>query len=185
MCSRGGTGKNSYGQHESGDLAGAITWLNDHKQTHPENISVIGASMGGAAATVYAAENSIDTLLLLSPIIDINAAKRTALKNRYFILPNVYATGGTLVERLFFGIMPTNPADVFNTIKTPTLVMHARDDKLAPVSTIYELEAQMKKNNQSNVQFVYLDTAGHAFLDADKANGFPYSQQILEFIKNN
>lgn len=181
---RGGSGRNSYGQHESGDLAGAITWLNQVKRTPSEVISVIGASMGGTASIVYASEHPLDKLVLLAPVVDIKEAKYLALKNRYFVWPNLYATGGSIVERIFFGVKPVNPIDIFYRVTTPTLIMHSRDDDIAPVKSIYELERQTKTHGQTNVTFQYFDSAGHKFVDSDKALDFPISRQVATFIKD-
>lgn len=180
---RGGSGRNSYGYHETGDLAGAITWLKQAKLVREENITVIGISMGGTATTVYAAEHTVGSLVLLSPVVDIQAVKLLALRNRHFVLPGLYAWGGSMVERYIFGVTPTNPRDIFASITEPTLIMQAQDDELAPVETIYALQEASVEREQSNVTYVFVGDEGHKFIDKDQSQGFPYAEAIVQFIQ--
>lgn len=182
---RGGTGHNSYGQRESGDLAGAVAWLSTVKKVRPENLTVIGLSMGGAASAIYAADFPIGNLVLLSPVVDIKAVKQFALKNRHFILPNLYASGATFVEQVVFNVRPVNPITVYHKITVPTLIMHSDNDELSPSASLYALKDQTEARNQTNIQFSFLGPVGHTFLDTDEALGFPYAQQIVRFIKAN
>lgn len=180
---RGGTGRNTYGFRESGDIAGAVHFLKTSKRYESDQISVIGASMGGAAAVDFASKNQIDTLILISPIIDIGHAKYTVLKDRHFIFPSLYAAGATVIEWLVFGVRPANPIKIFDRIDEPTLILHTTNDALSPVSDVYHLRRELIKRNQLNVVFDIIDGAEHTFLDHDEENGFPYSQKILEFIQ--
>lgn len=180
---RGGTGRNTYGLRESGDIAGAVAYLKTNRKFTSENISLIGVSMGGAAAVDFASKNPVGQLVLISPIIDIGQAKYRVLKDRHFIFPSIYAAGATLVEWLIFGVRPANPIKIFDRIDEPTLILHGTADKLSPVTDVYRLRRQLLQRGQKNVTFQIIDHAEHNFLDHDKTNGFPYSQKILEFVR--
>ncbi len=179
---RGGTGKNSYGQYEAGDVAGAVSWLAIAKHTPADHVSLIGVSMGGAAVVVYAADHPIGTVVLLSPVVDIGEAKRLVLKNYHFLWPQLYAAGSSQVERVVWGIRPVNPRDVFAQIESPILIMHGTADQLTSVKTIYRVESAMHQRGQSNTTFIYLPDEGHKFIDADSSLGHIYANQIASFI---
>lgn len=180
---RGGTGRNTYGFRESGDIAGAVWYLKTSRGLTSGDIAIIGASMGGAAAVDFASKNQVGRLVLISPIIDIGKAKYTALKDRHFIFPSIYAAGATLVEWLIYGVRPANPIKIFDKVDEPTLILHGTADNLSPVTDIDRLRQKLNKRGQQNVTFDIIDQAEHNFLDHDQANGFPYSQKILEFIQ--
>lgn len=179
---RGDTGRNTYGQRESQDLAGAMAWITQTKGFTPEQTTILGNSIGGAATIVYTADHPVSKLVLLSPVVDIGATKWTILKDKTYILPRLYALGATLVEQVFLGVKPTNPKEVLGDITAPTLVLHGTADEISPVQSVYDVEQQLVQQGRTNFQFRYVDNARHAFLDDDAANGFPYSQLIAEFI---
>jgi alpha-beta hydrolase superfamily lysophospholipase len=181
---RAGTGKNTYGQRESQDLAGAIAWLQKTKNVSPENITVIGASMGGAATITYALNHPIGKMVLVGAVVDINQTKYQALRNRNFIFPEIYATGATLVERVFYGVKPINPKDKFTELTMPVLVLHAVSDELSPTKTIRLVERSVTQAHKTNIEFVYIPGAKHNLLDDDGTRNFMASQRIVDFIQN-
>lgn len=180
---RGGTGRNTYGQRESEDLAGAMDWVNKTKGFTPEQTTILGNSIGGAASVVYVADHPVSKLVLLSPVLDIGATKWTLLKDKTYILPRLYAMGATFVEQVVFGVKPTNPKDAISKLQMPTLILHSTADEISPVQTIEDAEQKLTEQGHTNVQFIYVKDARHAFLDDDAANGYPYSQLIAEFIQ--
>lgn len=180
---RANTGRNTYGQRESEDLAGAMTWITETKGFTTDKITILGNSIGGAASVVYAVNHPVGKLVLLSPVLDIGATKWTVLKDRTLILPRLYAMGATLVEQLVFGVRPTNPKDVIDNLQIPTLVLHSTGDEISPIQTIEDAEQALKNAGRTNFQFLYVPDARHAFLDDDRANGYPYSQIIANFIR--
>jgi pimeloyl-ACP methyl ester carboxylesterase len=182
---REGSGRNSYGEYESQDLSGAITWLQQEKHLVNSDLSIIGISMGATATVLYASQHPVGSIVLLGPIVDIKAAKQLILKSRHFILPGLYAAGATFVEQYIFGVRPVNPITIFYKISSPTLIMHADNDELSPATSIYSLKEQAEQRNQNNIEFVFLGNVGHKFIDNDKALGFPYAQEITAFIKQN
>ncbi len=176
---RGGTGQNSYGQKEAQDLAGAVDWLKITKRYNSENITIIGNSIGGAAAINYVATHEVGKLVAVAPIIDIKQTKLTVLKNRHYFFPQIYAAGTTLVEELFYKVKPTNPKDLIEKVTEPTLIIHGTDDELSPINSIFALQ----ERHQSNIQFTIVPSGTHTFLDNDPANSYTYSQQIADFIQ--
>ncbi len=181
---RGGTGRNTYGQRESEDLAAAVAYVTSTKKFDSQNVTVIGNSMGGAASIVYAASHDIGKLVLVSPVVDINLTKWKVLKDRNYIMPSVYAAGASLVERTIFNVRPINPKDVYAQITEPTLLIHGTNDELSPIESIYTLQDSLKVKSKTNTQFVIVAGAKHTFLDSDKQNNFVYTTRIANFIKS-
>lgn len=180
---RGGTGRNTYGQRESEDLAAAVEYVESVQKFDAKNVAVIGVSMGGAASIVYAATHDAGKLVLVSPVVDINLTKWKVLKDRHYILPSVYAWGATLVERFVFGVRPVNPKNVFARIDEPTLLIHGTNDELSPIEGIYTLQDSLKQQSKTNTEFMIITGAKHTFLDLDNQNNFVYTNRIAEFIK--
>lgn len=180
---RGGSGRNTYGQRESEDLAAAVEYVELIKKFEAKNVTVIGNSMGGAASIVYAASHDVGKLVLVSPVVDINLTKWNVLRERNYILPAVYAAGASLVERTIFNVRPINPKDVFGQINEPTLLIHGTADELSPIKGIYSLQDSLKGQRKTNTQFVIVSGAKHTFLDLDKHNNFVYTTRIADFIK--
>ncbi len=173
---RGGTGKNSYGQKESQDIAGAVAWLQETKHANPQDITVIGASMGGAASIIYASEQKIGKLVLISSVVDLKELRYKILKDWHLLWPQVYAAVSALFERALYNIHPISPKDVFVNVEEPTLMLHGDADELASYA------AAQKLTRYPNVQFITIPGGTHKFLDLDKGQGYPYDAKILEFI---
>lgn len=182
---RGGTGRNTYGQRESGDLAGAIEWLKTDKKVDQTKLAVLGSSMGATAVVGYATGHQLGRLVLFGPVIDLKQVKRTVLKDRYVFWPALYANAATWVERVIFGVEAVNPIAIFGQIEEPTLIIHAENDELSKVESVRRLEKEATDQGQTNLRVIYLPTGGHTFMDEDKANGFPYAKIIAEFVKQN
>lgn len=180
---RGGTGKNTYGLRESGDLAGAIDWLKQTKGYTSDKISVIGISIGGAATVDYATKNDVKKLVLLGPIVDIGHAKYATLKDRRFIFPSLYAGGATLVEWFIYGVRPLNPTNVFDRVSEPTLIIHGTRDHLSPVKDIYALQKKIGERGQNNIEFVIIPDGAHSFIDDDRSNDSVISKKIVDFLQ--
>lgn len=180
---RGGSGRNTYGDSEAGDVAGAVTWLKANKPGAAKQLVILGVSIGTTGAVAYTANNPVDKLVLISPVIDIYDTKRLALHQRHIPFPNVYIRGATWVEHKLFGIDHQNPSELFQQVSVPTLVMHPVHDAIAPVLSVYALQESLAAQGKNNVKFVFVPAGGHTFLDPDDENGFVYSQQILEFIQ--
>ncbi len=179
---RAGTGENTFGVREAKDLAAAIDWVMTTHHVEAQDITILGASMGAVAAVDYVSTHPVGKLVLVSPVVDVNQVKYAALRNAHLIFPELYATVATAVERVFYGIKPINPVQIFDKVTIPTFVIHAEDDDLSLVKTVYRLQDQVEGRKQTNVQFEYVPAGGHNFLDLDKANGYVYGKEILAFI---
>ena len=182
---RGGSGRNTYGSKETGDLAGAVDWLKTEKKVDPATLNVLGSSMGALAVIGYAKDHQLGKLALFGPVIDLNTVKKRVLKDRYIFWPALYAASATWVEKIFFGVRAVNPIAIFDAIDEQTLIIHAVDDELSEVSAIRRLESEANDRGQTNLQIIYVPSGDHTFLDVDPVNGFPYSQKIVEFINGN
>lgn len=179
---RGGTGRNTYGQRESGDIAGAVQWLTDSKAFGLKDIVLIGNSIGGAASIDYAVDHpELQGLVLISSVIDLRYTKNFYARDFHLLFPSVYAAGVTFTERILYDVSPTNPINVFDQLTMPTLVLHGVDDPKSPIKVIYTLQ----QKNKQNVQFVIVVGEGHTFFkDKAREEGFSYSQKITDFINS-
>ncbi|TSC65675.1 MAG: alpha/beta hydrolase [Candidatus Berkelbacteria bacterium Gr01-1014_85] len=179
---RGGTGQNSYGQREAGDIAGAVRWLIDNKQFTSRNIVLIGNSMGGAASIDYAVNHpQIRGLILISSVIDLKHTKRYYAQSLGLIFPAVYAAGVSLSERIFYGVSPTNPIKIFDRLAMPVLVLHGVNDVKSPIADVYSLQ----KKAMQKVRFEIVSDGSHTFFaDKDRQQSYVYSQKIVDFIRS-
>lgn len=174
---RGGTGRNTYGQREAQDLAGAVMWLQESRGFSPNEISVVGNSVGGAAATLYAAEHPVRKLVLISPILDVPTTKRTILRDYHFILPGLYALGSSAFEHIVFGVNPPSPIKTLPQVAAPTLILHGTNDELSPVEQV----ATLPQSTTVTVQLI--EGGSHTFFDDDMQETQCYMQQIRAFLE--
>ncbi|MCC2631566.1 MAG: hypothetical protein K0S20_265 [Patescibacteria group bacterium] len=179
---RGGTGKNTYGQYEEGDISGAVTWLKG-RQFAPENIFLIGNSLGGAASINYASSHSVGGLALISPVLNISHTKQYVVKDLNLLFPTIYATGITVVERLFYGIKPVDPEDVFGALRMPVIIFHGTEDHKASIDDVYKLQKSLSKDQEQITDFVFFENADHTFFKDNAQSQKEVSQDILDFIK--
>ncbi len=177
---RGGTGKNTYGQREAGDIAGAIQWLIDNKKSTHQDIVLIGNSIGGGASISYAAKNpQLRGLVLISSVLDLRHTRKYFAESLNLLFPSVYAAGVSITERLLYGVRPINPIKIFDQLTMPVLVLHGVNDVKAPIKDVYQLQNKA----MPNVQFEIVSDGNHTFFaEKDRQRSFRYSQQIVDFI---
>jgi pimeloyl-ACP methyl ester carboxylesterase len=164
---RGGTGRNTYGERESGDLASAVAWMYSEKKFSPAQVMVLGHSMGGAAAISYASRNEVGAVLLISSVYDLSKTRWYIARDYHLFLPSLYANGAHLVERLFFGLNPENPADLFSQIAVPVFILHGEEDYKASIEDVRDIQARYA--DDSRVKVITVPGAGHTYFAADQA----------------
>lgn len=178
---RGGTGQNTYGEREAGDVASAVAWLQDTMGYTSNNLAIVGNSIGGAAATLYTASHQVSSLVLVSPILDISSTKRAILHDAHFIFPGLYAYGASLIERIAFNVKPIDAKTVLPNVNVPTLLMYGTSDKIAPASVVTKLQATLSPS--APVYFLSVPDGSHTFLDDDMIGRQEYTEQIYSFIQ--
>lgn len=70
-----------------------------------------------------------------------------------------------------------NIIDMLEKVETPTLVLHARDDKVAPIE-----EGRILASQMPNAAFVELDTANHVLLENEPA-WTHFCEEVLRFAE--
>ena len=143
---RGGTGRNTYGVQEAGDLAGAVDWLAKEKGFSPQRVVLIGNSMGGAAVTIYAAGHPSAGVILISSVYDIGQTRLQFAKDYHLLFPSLYAFGEQLVERYVYGLRTVNPVDLVPRLSGPVLILHGEQDEKAPFGDVATLRERFGKD---------------------------------------
>jgi pimeloyl-ACP methyl ester carboxylesterase len=177
---RGGTGRNTYGHREAGDIAGAFEWLRINKYYRSEDIVLIGNSLGGAASIDFASSHSIGKLVLISSVINLHHTKSFYASDFHLIFPSIYAASVTITERFLFGIKPTNPINVFEKITAPILVIHGDADPKSPIKDVYTLQ---QRSTHQKVEYIVVPGGGHKFFVEETSDqNHIHCQKIVDFI---
>lgn len=157
-----GFGKNQPSKANENTIYKDVIAMQDYliKQgVKPENIGIVGHSLGGFAATIAAEQNPKSAfLILLSPINSLNYELENFLKRPRIKIPK-------LIEKCIKNfpqiIKPLNK--IFKTeerlskISVPTFLVHASNDKIIPLQSSKSLSEKCKNLKG----FIELKTGGH------------------------
>ena len=151
------------------DIATAYKYLTETKGIKPENITVIGHSMGGALATNLASQNPyLRSLVLICPIV--NASK---VGEKFALNKNVGEGIPAKVKRITDKIKPLNwlyslKLSSLNKMKTnevPTYIIQSKNDTVTPMGPMRTL-AKVAKRRGILKDVIVLNNGGHV---VDKA----------------
>ncbi len=124
----------SYGWHERHDVLGAVDYLIERGYT-PGRIGVLGASMGGAAALLAAAqERAIGAVVTDSAFADFHQMIHRQY-TKLARLPHCFLPGALVIGRLFMGVevRRVRPLDHMAQLRgRPVLLIHAEGDRFVP-----------------------------------------------------
>lgn len=176
---RGGTGRNTYGERESGDLGGAVTWLIQEKHFEPGQIFILGNSMGGAAAIRYASDHPIGGLILVSSVYDLKKTRTFFARDHHLLFPTIYATATQLAERYVYGLHTVDPIKLIGSVSAPILILHGEADEKAPSGDPHRLEAQ----SSANMRFVFVSGGRHTYFAEEGSEIL--KKEALGFLLNN
>lgn len=175
---RGGTGRNTYGQREAGDLAGAVSWVRNEYGFAADEVAVLGHSMGGAAAVSFASTHDLGGLVLVSSVYDLRKTREFFANEYHLLFPRVYAAGATLVEKWIYGLRPTNPITLLPSETVPTLILHGEDDPKAPIEDVYAV-----RDSALHPRVLTVPGAGHTyFLDNEEGQRRMAEETILFIV---
>lgn len=155
-------GYSTIGMDEALDVQGAWDWLMAEKGFAPEEIGILGNSLGGAV-TLYAFvdEPRMAALFLNSPIANLPQAIREELGRVGY--PSWLTPGGLLAARLVTGqnIVARNPLTEIQRVgDRPIFITHSADDKRVAIHHSQQLEAAAKVVGD-NVTVWYVSGADH------------------------
>lgn len=147
------------------DTQAALNYLTKEKKIPPENISVLGHSFGGfAASQLVSANPKLERLILVSSIdslkhesVNFDKGARRKIPEFIKFLFNHIA----LMRKPLANIFKTN--DCLKNISVPVNIIHSQNDTLVKVSSAANLAAKCK-----NLQGLHiLKTGGHG-MDSTK-----------------
>ena len=120
------------------DIEKAYKFLTEEKNIRPENIIVVGHSMGGALAANFASKHKdIKALILLSPIRNM-----ASIGKKFFLNKNIGVGVPPKVNKLTNTIKPLkwllslrfNSQKKMKQINAPTYILQSRNDSVTPLS---------------------------------------------------
>jgi pimeloyl-ACP methyl ester carboxylesterase len=170
----------SFGKYERLDVLGAVDWLLEEGFVSGD-ISVLGISMGGAAAIGAAAEEpAIGTMVVESTFADLNPLIEAKWQEESG-LPRSFLPGVLLMTRLMHGydlskIQPLH--DIRKIPPRPVLIIHCVEDIEVPVWHAEEL-----KKAAPLAQHWYVSECEHAEIYRDHPQD--YENELLSFFKEN
>lgn len=144
-------------------------------------ISLIGFSMGGAVAGIFAGRNPdfIDTLCLVSPALFTKTVFSRLLEP---VIPNIKAKGeadfnGFSVGNAFYqSVMNTNPIEILEKYIGPVKIIQGDLDEIVPFSLNRDLAVK------ENFAFSAIKGAGHTYQSICLTNEL--IAEILKFFKS-
>lgn len=163
------------------DVVSAYNYLTDKKGIKPENITVIGHSMGGALATDFASKNhDIKSLILVAPLCKMSYLGEKFIKSKT-IGPGIPNLVQNLTEKIKF--LKTLMDLRFNSInkmkknKVPTYILQSKNDM---VTTYHGTRQLIKTARRQGIlkNFVYFRSGGHR-IDSEKIK---IISEILDII---
>jgi pimeloyl-ACP methyl ester carboxylesterase len=162
-----------------------------HEAAHNQQVVLIGSSLGGYLAALYAAGHpeTVDRMLLLAPAFDfhrlwqkeLGAGKLSEWRESGTIL--IYHYGAGRKTPLGFQLMEDAAKyPAFPNIKQPCLILHGLNDEVVP----YEKSARFAAGHPDNAKLLPVDS-GHELTDVlneiwDKSSSFLSSTNHREPI---
>ncbi|GHF19866.1 peptidase S9 [Kordiimonas sediminis] len=156
-------GKNEWGRKMQQDVTDATRWMIDNGYADPDRICIVGASYGGYAALMGAAQEP-DLYACAVSINGVANLERMIRNARKFIGGKSYRE--TIIPDGMDAedVSPYHQAD---KIKAPVLLIHAKDDPVVPYIHSDEIYKRLRDQNPQN-KLITFDHADH-FLDNEES----------------
>ena len=146
------------------DVEKAYNFLTEEKNIKPENITVVGHSMGGALAANFASKHKdIKALILLSPIRNM-----ASIGMKFFLNKNIGVGVPQKVNKLTNTIKPLkwllslrfNSQKKMKQINAPTYILQSRNDSVTPLSGARKLVKAAREKGILK-DFIIFPLGGH------------------------
>jgi len=173
---RGETGENSFGLYETQDLQAVINYAKDQGFAE-KSISLLGHSMGGIPIAQVANELSLNKLIFLSSIINVNVTKAKFIQDLDTFSPTILNGFVKFFERFYHGISIKSPHRLIGELDESILIMHGLDDEKAPISDV----ERIKQLQKPNISF-YLVAGDHNVFLRNYQERLTYKDKILDFL---
>ena len=147
-------GFSAIGTEEYLDVLGAWDWLQEEKGYKPEQIGILGNSLGAATTMIaFSEEPQVAALFVDSPFDNLPQIIREELaRNDY---PTFLYVGSLWAARLTVGdnLIGVNPSDAIrNANGRPIFILHGTGDQRINVQHTYQLQALAKDLGVDNVE---------------------------------
>ena len=146
------------------DVEKAYKILTEEKNIRPENITVVGHSMGGALAANFASKHKdIKALILLSPIRNM-----ASIGKKFFLNKNIGVGVPQKVNKLTNTIKPLkwllslrfNSQNKMKQINAPTYILQSGNDSVTPLSGARKLVKAAREKGILK-DFIIFPLGGH------------------------
>lgn len=170
-----GSSKDMFSQKNAQQsLETVYNYLTNIKGIEPENIGLVGHSMGCAVASEFASTHNAKFLILLSPF------NKAAAMVKQFVNRSNYSNGfKKVINCIPYSLMPVkykfNNEKYLKNIECPILIIGAKDDKTVPIGLTRKLKE--KHSTKTNLKYFETELGGH---EVDK----PKLTKTIEFIQS-
>ncbi len=161
------------------DVKKAYKYLTKKEEIQPENITVVGHSMGTSLATNLVSKNKdISSLILISPIASIAMVSQKFMLNKELglgIPPKVKQFTDKIKPLKWLYEMCFNTINKMKDVKSPTYIIQSQNDSVTKIGGSRRL-AKVAKRKGVLKEFVFFPKGGHN-IDKNKLEAVSY---ILE-----
>jgi len=159
------------------DARNAASFLKSLPSVEGSRFAVIGLSMGGGVAVSLAAgRNDVAALVLLSPALDwpelAARVPQPKIEGGYVYMGPNRMRVDCITETMKFTVM-----DLAEQVKAPTLIIHAVDDVVVPISQSRRFYEKLKVEKK----LVEIERSGHVFDDYNARRKI--EKEVLDWIK--
>jgi dipeptidyl aminopeptidase/acylaminoacyl peptidase len=155
-------GYSAVGNKEYQDVLGAWDWLIQEKGFAPEQIGILGNSLGAAAVLfAFQAEPRIAAIALNSPFANLPQIIREEMKNNGF--PGFLAPASVLMGKLVSGenLVERDPIEALKSAgDRPVWILHSTGDTRIGVHHSYQFQAAAQQAG-INATFWFVDDIAH------------------------
>lgn len=154
------------------DIEIAYQHLLKQKNLKPENVIVIGHSMGGALAANFASKHhDIKSLILISPLYNATNLGQKFIEHKKLgqgIPKALYSFTNKIKPLKWLYSLRFSTINKLKDIKTPTYLIQSKNDSVTPIIPARHLAKTARKYGILE-RFITLPNGGHK-VDSDKVN---------------
>ncbi|MCC6003082.1 MAG: alpha/beta fold hydrolase [Thermofilum sp.] len=160
------------------DARNAASFLKSHPSVDGTRFGVVGLSMGGGVAVSLAAgRDDVGALVLLSPALDWQELAQGVRGMFRFEGGYVYWGPNRWREASAMEAMGFSVMDLAGEVRAPTLIVHAVDDFMVPISQAKRFYEKLRVEKK----FVEIERGGHVFDDYEVRRRI--EGEVLDWVK--